>query len=57
MTTNSFSAHTTHSVPPPIGGIHHMDFVQDDIIHMLNWDNGLPEMIVPDYGHEIIGVT
>ncbi|RVW86144.1 hypothetical protein CK203_037962 [Vitis vinifera] len=42
-------------VPPPIGGIHHMDFVQDDIIHMLNWDNGLPEMIVPDYGHEIIG--
>ena len=27
VTTNPYPAHTTHSVLPPIGGIHHMDFV------------------------------
>ena len=34
-----------------------MDFVQDDVIHMLSWDDGLLEMIVPDDGYEIVGVT
>ncbi|RVW12753.1 hypothetical protein CK203_108642 [Vitis vinifera] len=34
-----------------------MDFVQDDVIHMLSWDDGLPEMIVPDDGYEIVGAT
>ena len=34
-----------------------MDFVQDDVIHMLSWDDGLPEMIVLDDGYEIVGVT
>ncbi|RVW21561.1 hypothetical protein CK203_109649 [Vitis vinifera] len=29
------------------GGIHHIDFVEDDNIHMLSWDDGLPESIVP----------
>ncbi|KAL6310559.1 hypothetical protein AAG906_015297 [Vitis piasezkii] len=46
VTTNPLPAHTTHSVPPPTGGIHHMDFVQDDVIHMLSWDDGLHRMIV-----------
>ena len=46
VTTNPLPAHTTHSVPPPSGGIHHMDFVQDDVIHMLSWDDGFLEMIV-----------
>ncbi|KAJ9693913.1 hypothetical protein PVL29_009741 [Vitis rotundifolia] len=54
VTMNPLPAHTTHSVPPPTSGIHHMDFVQDDVIHMLSWDDGLPEMIVPDDGYEII---
>ncbi|KAJ9693925.1 hypothetical protein PVL29_009753 [Vitis rotundifolia] len=54
VTTNPLPAHTTHSVPSPISGIHHMDFVQDDVIHMLSWDDGLPEMIVLDDGYEII---
>nr|CAN81626.1 hypothetical protein VITISV_027547 [Vitis vinifera] len=54
VTTNSLPAHTTHSVSPPTGGIHHMDFVQGDIIHMLSWDDGLLEMIVPDDGFEIV---
>ena len=55
MTTNPLPAHTTHSVSLPIGGIHHMDFVQDDVIHMLSWDDGLPETIVPNDGYEIVG--
>ena len=57
VTTNPLPAHTTHSVPPLTGGIHHMDFVQDDVIRMLSWDDGLPEMIVLDDGYEIVGVT
>ena len=36
VSTNPLPTHTTHSVPPPTRGIHHMDFVQDDIIHMLS---------------------
>ena len=27
VTTNPLPAHTTYSVHPPIGGIHHMDFI------------------------------
>ncbi|RVW75457.1 hypothetical protein CK203_061506 [Vitis vinifera] len=57
VTTNSLPAHTTHSLPLPTSGIHHMDFVQDDVIHMLSWDDGLPEMIVPDDDYEIVGAT
>ena len=57
MTTNPLPAHTTHSMFSPTGGIHHMDFVQDEVIHMVSWDDGLPEMIVSDDGYEIVGVT
>ena len=57
VTTNPLPTHTTHSVPSPTGGIHHMDFFQDDVIHMLSWDDGLPEMIVLDNGYEIVGTT
>ena len=57
MTTNPLPAHTAYSVSPPSSGIHHMDFVQDIVIHMLSWDNGLSEMIVPNDGYEIVGVT
>ncbi|RVW86098.1 hypothetical protein CK203_037949 [Vitis vinifera] len=54
VTTNPLPAHTTHSVSPPSSGIHHMDFVQDNVIHMLSWDDGLSEMIVPNDGYEIV---
>ncbi|KAL6334574.1 hypothetical protein AAG906_018913 [Vitis piasezkii] len=40
VTTNPLPAHSTHAVPPPPGGIHHIDFVEDDNIHMLSWDDG-----------------
>ena len=57
VTTNPLPAHTTHSIISPTGGIHHMDFVQNNVIHMLSWDDGLPKMIVPDDGHEIVRAT
>ena len=57
MTINPLLAHTTYSVPSPTGGIHHMDFVQDDVIRMLSWDDRLLEVIVLDDGYEIVGAT
>ena len=57
VTMNPLLAHTTHSMPPPIGGIHHMDFFKYNVRHMLSWDDGLLETIVPNDGYEIVGVT
>ena len=57
VTMNPLLAHATHSVPPPIGGIHHMDFFKYNVRHMLSWDDGFLEMIVLDDGYEIVGVT
>ena len=56
VTTNPLLAHTTHLMSPLTSGIHHMDFVQDDVIHMLSWDDGLSEMIILTNGYEIVGV-
>ena len=53
VTINPLLAHSTHAVPPPPGDIHHIDFVKDDNIHMLSWDDGLPEPIVLDDGYEV----
>ena len=53
VTTNPLPAHSTHVVPPPPGAIHHIDFVEDDNIHMMSWDDGLPELIVLDDGYEV----
>ena len=53
MTTNPLPTHSTHAVPPPPGAIHHIDFVEDDNIHMMSWDDGLPEPIVLDDGYEV----
>ncbi|RVW67075.1 hypothetical protein CK203_063743 [Vitis vinifera] len=53
VTTNPLPAHSTHAVPPPPGGIHHIDFVEDDSIPMMSWDDGVPEPIVLDDGYEV----
>ncbi|XP_010651422.1 uncharacterized protein LOC104879602 [Vitis vinifera] len=53
VTTNPLPTHSTHAVPPPPGGIHHIDFVEDDNIHMMSWDDGVPEPIVLDDGYEV----
>ncbi|RVW23217.1 hypothetical protein CK203_100448 [Vitis vinifera] len=56
VTTNPLPAHSTHAVHPSSGDIHHMDLIEDDSIHMLSWDDGLPEPIVHD-SYEIDGVS
>ncbi|KAL6348249.1 hypothetical protein AAG906_005541 [Vitis piasezkii] len=53
VTTNPLPTHSMHAVPPPSGGIHDIDFVKDDNIHMLSWDDGLSKPIVLDDGYEV----
>ena len=57
VTTNPLPAHSTHAVHPSSGDIHHMDLIEDDSIHMLSWDDGLPEQIVLHDSYEIDGVS
>ena len=52
---NLISAYSTHAVPPLVGGIHSINFVEsDDCIHMLSWDDQRSESIVfdDDYGDD-----
>ena len=46
MTTNPLPTHSTHAVSPSSRDIHHIDLIDDDSIHILNWDDGLSESIV-----------
>nr|CAN75227.1 hypothetical protein VITISV_043867 [Vitis vinifera] len=57
VTTNPLPAHSTHAVHPSSGDIHHMDLIEDDSIHMLSWDDGLPEPIVLHDSYEVDGVS
>ena len=57
VTTNPLPAHSTHAVLPSPRDIHHMDLIEDDSIHMLSWDDGLPEQIVSHDSYEIDGVS
>ncbi|RVW39426.1 Transposon Ty3-G Gag-Pol polyprotein [Vitis vinifera] len=57
VTTNPLPAHSTHAVHPSSGDIHHMDLIEDDSIHMLSWDDGLPEPIVLYDSYEVNGVS
>ena len=57
MTTNPLPAHSTHAVSPFLEDIHHIDLIEDDSIHMLNWDDGLPEPIVLHDSYEVDGVS
>ncbi|RVW77160.1 hypothetical protein CK203_054284 [Vitis vinifera] len=57
VTTNPLPAHSTHAVLPSPRDIHHMDLIEDDSIHMLSWDDGLPEQIVLHDSYEIDGVS
>ncbi|RVW89168.1 Retrovirus-related Pol polyprotein from transposon 17.6 [Vitis vinifera] len=57
VTTNPLPAHSTHTTPPSPGDIHHMDLIEDDSIHMLSLDDGLPEPIVLHDSYEIDGVS
>ncbi|RVW80032.1 hypothetical protein CK203_055825 [Vitis vinifera] len=46
VTTNPLPAYSTHAVPPSPRDIHLVDLIEDDNIHMLSWDDGLPKPIV-----------
>ena len=56
VTTNPLSAHSTHAVPPPVGGIHFIDFDgTNDFIHMMSWDDHAPEPIILVEDSEVDG--
>ena len=58
VTKNQLPAHTTHAISPPTDSMHSIDFVKfDDHIHMLSWDDSMPEPIVSDGICEMSGVT
>ena len=57
MTTYPLLAHSTHAMLPPSGDIHHIDLIKDDNIHMLSWDDGLPEPIVLHDSCEVDSVS
>ena len=58
VTTNPLPAHTTRAVPPPVDGMHSIDFAElDDHIHMLSWDKSEPQPVVLDKIYEIGKVT
>ena len=58
VTTNPLPAHTTHVVPPPVEGIHSIDFPElDDHINILSWDELELEPIASDEINEIGRVT
>ena len=58
VTTNPLPAHTTHVVPPPVEGIHSIDFPElDDHINILSWDELELEPIASDKINEIGRVT
>ena len=57
MTTSPLPAHSTHVVPPSPRDIHHINLIEDDSIHMLSWDDGLPEPIILHDIYEIDGVS
>ena len=57
VTTNPLPTHSTHAVPPPLGDIHHINLIEDDSIHMLSLDDGLPKSIVLHDSCEIDGVS
>ncbi|KAL6348642.1 hypothetical protein AAG906_016171 [Vitis piasezkii] len=50
-------AHTSHAIPPLVGGVHFMDFTKlVDRIYMLSWDDSKPKPIVVDENYEVDGV-
>ncbi|WKA13105.1 hypothetical protein VitviT2T_030438 [Vitis vinifera] len=57
VTTNSLSTHSKHAMPTPSGDIHHIDLIEDASIHMLIWDDGLPEPIVLHNSCEVDGIS
>ena len=57
VSSNPLPTYSTYAVPSPMRGIHSIDFTEsDDCIHMLSWDDQVPESIVFDDGYGDDGV-
>ena len=57
ISSNPLPTCSTHAVPPPVGGIHSIDFAEsEDRIHMLSWDDQRSEPIAFDDGYGDDGV-
>ena len=57
VTINLLPVYSTHTVSLPLVDIHHIDLIEDGIIHMLSWDDGLPESIVLYDSSEVDGIS
>ena len=57
VTTKVLPAHSTHAMPPPPGDIHHIDLIENYCIHMLSWNDRLPEPIVLHDNSKVDGVS
>ena len=44
MTIDPLPTHNTRAVPPPLGGIHSIEFLRDEIF-MMGWDGDAPQPI------------
>ena len=44
VTTDPLPTHNTRAVPPPLGGIHLIEFLGDEIF-MMGWDGEAPQPI------------
>ena len=44
VTTDLLPTHNTRAVPPPLGGIHSIEFFGDEIF-MMGWDGEAPQPI------------
>ena len=57
ISSNPLPTYSTHAVPPSVGGIHSIDFVEsEDCIHMLSWDDQRSKPISFDDGYGDDGV-
>ena len=58
MIANPLLTYSTNVVSPPPGGIHFLDFADDDdVIHMLSWDDLVLEPIVSNWSYKVDGIT
>ena len=56
MTIDLLPTHDTRAVPPPLGGIHSIEFLGDEIF-MLEWDGEAPQPICLYENSDFSGYT
>ena len=56
VTTNPLPTHDTRAIPPPPGGIHLIEFLEDEIF-MMGWDGEAPQSICLYVDSDFSGYT